>query len=694
MHLPKILLDSGRRLHYIMICNLQMVLRTEVIMRTETSRHLALALVFIGLALPVGAQNVTIELTPITYPIVIPDSGGSFDYLLTVTNQGGTPITATVWCMATLPGGGSWGPVLGPATRTLGAGQTQSYFRTQTVPPRSPYGYYALRAYIGIYPGTVWAQDQFEFQRQGISGTEQEWVARYYGPGNGEDAASSLAIDAAGNVYVTGHGWGNQTWDDYATIKYDASGNQIWVSRYDGPGRYVDEAYSLAVDGGGNVYVTGYSTGSRTGYDYATIKYDASGNQIWATRYNGPMNASDKAYSLAVDGGNVYVTGHSWGGGTNYDYATVKYDTSGNELWVARFNGPENNEDIAYSLAVDGGGNVYVTGYYCYGSGFPYNYGYATVKYDASGNQIWVAFYNGPEGADKATSIAVDGGGNVYVTGYSTESGGGDYATIKYDANGNELWVARYDGQGGYYGDVATSLAVDGGGNVYVTGWSFGTYIYDYATVKYNGQGNQIWVSRYNGVGTGSNEAYSLAVDACGNVYVTGLSEDDYATIKYDASGNRLWAARYNGPGNDYDEATSLAVDGGGNVYVTGKSHGGGTYYDYATIKYSGGNIDNWMPVEATVFGQPLPQECRLEQNFPDPFNATTVLRFELSVANHVKLGVYDISGRLVETLVDGWRQAGTHELTFDASHLPSGMYVYRIQAGEFQASGKMVLLK
>ena len=100
------------------------------------------------------------------------------------------------------------------------------------------------------------------------------------------------------------------------------------------------------------------------------------------------------------------------------------------------------------------------------------------------------------------------------------------------------------------------------------------------------------------------------------------------------------------------------------------------------------------MPVEAIVLGQPLPQECQLHQNYPNPFNSKTVARYELRVPSIVSLRVYDTAGRLVATLVDGWRSAGTHELTFDAGDLPSGMYIYRMTADALDASGKMVLMK
>ena len=100
-------------------------------------------------------------------------------------------------------------------------------------------------------------------------------------------------------------------------MKYNASGVQQWVARYDGPASSDDWATALAVDGSGNVYVTGYSAGSGTGYDYATVKYNAGGVQQWVARYDGPASGDDLATALAVDGsGNVYVTGYSTGSGT------------------------------------------------------------------------------------------------------------------------------------------------------------------------------------------------------------------------------------------------------------------------------------------------------------------------------------------------------------------------------------------
>src|SRR5437773_2129585 len=89
---------------------------------------------------------------------------------------------------------------------------------------------------------------------------------------------------------------------------------QAWVTHYNGPGTRIDSAYAMAVDSAGSVYVTGRSYSSDTGYDYATLKYDTDGNQLWAARYNGNSTSDDVAYALAVDdAGNVYVTGGSAG---------------------------------------------------------------------------------------------------------------------------------------------------------------------------------------------------------------------------------------------------------------------------------------------------------------------------------------------------------------------------------------------
>ena len=171
-------------------------------------------------------------------------------------------------------------------------------------------------------------------------------------------------MDGNGNVYVTGSSDGGSSCSDYATLKYDPDGKLLWEKRYNGPGNGEDYATAIAVDGNGNVYVTGYSSGGSSGLDYATLKYDPDGKLLWEKRYNGPANGYDYATAIAVDGnGNVYVTGWSYGDSSRVDYATLKYSPEGKLLWENRYNGPGDSQSYATAIAVDDKGNVYATGY-------------------------------------------------------------------------------------------------------------------------------------------------------------------------------------------------------------------------------------------------------------------------------------------------------------------------------------------
>jgi hypothetical protein len=207
------------------------------------------------------------------------------------------------------------------------------------------------------------------------------------------------------------------------------------------------------------------------------------GQQQWAVNYDGPANGYDFPKGIATDSsGDLYVTGFSLGSAGDFDCTTVKYNSAGEQYWVARYDGPGNLDDLGEAISVDASNNVYVTG-----SSFgPDNFDYATIKYHSDGGQAWVARYEGPWD-DFPQAIATDRSGNVYVTGYSIDTSAGDshYTTASYNSDGLEQWVVSYDGRGNSY-DVAAAIAVDDSGNVYVTGMSTGLGTnYDYATIKY-----------------------------------------------------------------------------------------------------------------------------------------------------------------------------------------------------------------
>lgn len=518
-----------------------------------------------------------------------------------------------------------------------------------------------------------------------------QWISRYNGPGNGIDEAFAVVCDASSNIYVTGSSMGSGSNLDYATVKYNSTGQEQWAVRYNGPANFIDIGNAIAVDASGNVYVTGLSTGTTSFSDYATVKYNSAGVQQWVARYNGPSNGTDEAFSVAVDGsGNVYVTGQSLSG-TNYDFATIKYNSAGVQQWVSRYNGPQSSLDNASVVRVDGSGNVYVTG----GStGTGSGQDFATVKYNSTGQEQWVVRYNGTNNADDVPSdMRLDVSGNIYITGGSSGStSSNDYVTIKYNSAGQEQWNARYNGTGND-NDVSFGLAVSAAGNVYVTGSSIGQgSATDYATVMYNSSGVQQWDSRYNGSNNTSDDASSIDVDVSGNAFVTGASNSggtnlDYLTLKYNPAGVQMWEQRYNGPADGVDAALSVCVDGSGNIYVTGNSQGSGSSSDYATLKYS--VLTAIEPVSSEI-----PASYMLYDNYPNPFNPNTNIRFAIPVAGYVKLSLFDMLGREVETLVNGNLTAGTYNTAWNASNHSSGVYFYKIQAGNFSEIKKMILVK
>ena len=281
------------------------------------------------------------------------------------------------------------------------------------------------------------------------------------------------------------------------------------------------------------------------------------------------------------------------------------------QAWVARYNGPANRGDAAYAIAVDKDGNAYVTGFSTWDSD---DEDIVTIKYSSSGDEVWVQRYNGPDnGEDQPVAIAVDTAGNVIVSGYSHSSTtSDDIVTIMYAPDGSQRWLQRFDGPTGGWGDRPAALAVDSAGNVYVAGrsaypdadigwWS----VYEYTTIKYGPDGVQHWAKHYRSDiepqwgSEGGSFAQALDVDALGNVYVTGQSNEDrdhlttaIATIKYNAAGVEQWVQRiFTIPQNI---GSAIAVDQSGEVYVTGLSAVSSRDGDCYTIKYAPDGVILW----------------------------------------------------------------------------------------------------
>jgi hypothetical protein len=427
---------------------------------------------------------------------------------------------------------------------------------------------------------------------------------------------SKVVTDAQGNVYVTGSTYSADTNNttstaDMLTVKYDSKGVKLWEATYNSPlNTGFDAGYNLVVDTVGNVYVAGTSATSPAyyiGVCSTVVKYSPAGEELWAARY------ADSAFGshyggLDIDAaGNVYVSlstiYDSAYNSTAIDGVIVKYDANGNRVWKYLMAIGHYGDDWASKVMVKNG-FVYVAGTFNGGDhGYGDNMRNSMVwKFTLDGQLVWKAIHDGG-GADYFGDFAVDGQDNVYIASSSDRLLTGwtmwdtyryDMATAKFDANGQLVWNSRYNNAGaGNHGP--SSIAVNAGGDVYVTGNSDGdgTTGTDLVTVKYRGaDGAQLWVDRYNGTANDNELGGIVLIDNKGDVYVSGTSVNsgtgqDFTIIKYGPDGTRQWAELYNGAANGNDSLASMTLDAQGNIIVTGASTDAGGIPRYLTIKYA-----------------------------------------------------------------------------------------------------------
>ena len=518
------------------------------------------------------------------------------------------------------------------------------------------------------------------------------WVRNYNGPANSTDKPCALVVDDTGNVYVAGYAKGIGTAPrDYVTIKYNSFGDSIWVNLYDGPWGGDDYPVGLLLDDANNVYVAGASRGIDATFDYATIKYDDKGDTLWVRHLNGPWADNDYPAAFTIDdSSNVYITGITSLPWTKEDYMTVKYNSLGDTSWVRLYD-HAGESDSATAIATDQAGNIYVTGM---SWDYTTRFDYATVKYDASGTELWVSRFNGlADSTDIAVAITADSGGDIYVTGASWTAGSGyDIVTVKYNSTGDTIWTRLYNGSSNG-DDIPVAIALDYSGNIYVTGYSTEASI-DYCTIRYDPDGNEIWVANYDGKGGGEDRVYALATDDSCNSYITGASYGsgtwyDYATVKYDSSGNEIWVVCYEGVSNDI--AHAIAVDGNGYVYVTGEGRvSGGANIDFVTIKYTqkiGITEEQSWHTDFLV---------RVE---PNPFRSKTTIRYALTSRGDVTIAIYNLLGQEIKTLVDEHKSAGFHQVTWDGKdnegrQHPPGIYFLQVKTQTETRTEKLVVLR
>jgi hypothetical protein len=395
----------------------------------------------------------------------------------------------------------------------------------------------------------------------GYAAVTEAWVRSYNGPGDGEDGANAMAMDKSGNVFVTGFSAGLGSGFDFYTAKYSGlDGSLLWERRYNGPSNLNDYARSLALDSHGDVIVTGSSqSGIRPSsspeiLDYLTLKYSsADGALLWEKRYVLEESPSTGyASSVVVDtNNNVIVTGSS---------GTVKYaGEDGALLWA-------NNENRGSQAAVDANNDVIKCA-------------------STNGAVLWLRGAGG-----QCVALAVDRGGNVIVAGgINPASYSNNFYTAKFaGTNGGLIW--RQATVPGY----AWALALDANDDVIVTGYTNGYPAYNptfLLTAKYAGtNGALLWQRATNTSTSFIDAGNAVVVDGRGDVLIGASVKNDinqdYYTAKYaGTNGALLWDKRYNGPLNAWDRACTncLALGPDGLIVMAGASD---NWANFGTVAY------------------------------------------------------------------------------------------------------------
>lgn len=383
----------------------------------------------------------------------------------------------------------------------------------------------------------------------------------------GYDIGDAIAVDGSGNTYIAGRtdsAWDEtpiraySAGDDTFVVKLDSDGNLVWHTFLGGAG--ADYGKGIALDGSGNIIVTGYSNATwgspKQSYTASTdafiAKIATDGSLTWSTFLGG--SGTDTADSIAVDSsGNIYVGGDSeatWGSPkrsytAGIDGFAAKFDGNGNLSWNTFLGG--NMSDYGYGIALDGSANAYVTGISAASWGSPKRaYTGSTdgfvAKIGSDGTFAWNTFL-GCSVADYSYGIAADSSGNTVVAGYSSatwESPKRAYTHLedafaaRLDANGTLTWNTFL---GGEIVDVGTGVALDGDGNVYVSGYSTATWgspknafkaIYDAFAVKLASDGSLTWNTFIGG--DRYDYGYGIAVDGSRNPYIVGASSATWGT--------------------------------------------------------------------------------------------------------------------------------------------------------------------
>lgn len=363
---------------------------------------------------------------------------------------------------------------------------------------------------------------------------QKEWEREYDTNINGKDYGISVLADDFNNIYVSGIISTTSSEFDFCLLKYDEEGNLLWQTTWSGSTALDDIPTAMAFDNAGNIIVAGGMEVAGMQSDFFVLKYNSAGVLSWQYLYD-YAGGYDFPTSIQVENNNnILVTGASATNLQTWDYTTIRLDaTTGIKMTENRVNIPGVGLDKAVAIAQDDVGNIYLTGY-TDASG---NKNIQTVKLDHNLNLSWVKDFDANGLADVGEAIGIDNLGNVYVTGFAEHSNGGsDIVTIKYDASGQNIWVQSYSSEQIGYEAKPSDMTVTSSGDLFILGSVEDANGKDFVTIEYDKNGQVQFEKRYNS--SPDDEGKNLTIGSNGEIYVSGVSTknniSEYKTLKYE----------------------------------------------------------------------------------------------------------------------------------------------------------------
>lgn len=455
-----------------------------------------------------------------------------------------------------------------------------------------------------------------------------------------------------------------------------------------------DKGYAVQQTQDGGYIITGSTWSFGAGQeDVYLIKTDSLGDTMWTKTYGGTNWDRSRSVQQTQDGGYI-ISGWSQSFGNGLpDVYLIKTDASGDTVWTKVHGGTSADESYCVRQTSDGG-YISVGRTNSYGAG---DFDVYLVKTDALGDTMWTKTF-GSTFIDYGICVQQTSDQGYIVVGMNGSLPGGDIYLIKTDSLGDSLWTRTY---GGGDSDRGYSVYETQDMGYIITGETstYGAGGIDVYLIKTDASGDTIWTHTY---GSSNTEAGLSVQEIQDDGYIIvgrsnsfGAGELDVYLIRTDSVGDTLWTRTYGGATYDWGYSVQQTQDGGFILAGYTQSFGAGSD-DVYLIKT---NQNGMVGIEEEEDMNLETDNVRLEHSQPNPFHSMTTIRFQTATPGHVCLKIYDVSGRVIQTLVDEEREAGAYSVSWHGQNqlgenVPAGVYFYRLETEKYKQMRKMIVCR